>query len=72
MRPNSSSSRLRVTSDTFMAPSTGSDEGEETSGNYDSEGVASENGSDGEEERARFGDNLTRIQLPNKQVRTNL
>jgi len=55
-----------------MAPSTGSDEGEETSGNYDSEGVASENGSDGEEERARFGDNLTRIQLPNKQVRTNL
>ena len=83
LRQNSSQSRTKVTADTFLPPAAHSDEGEENSANYDSEegrgspdpqsNTQSASGTQDELENSmglssRFGDNLTRIKLPNNQV----
>lgn len=71
LRQNSQS-RLRVTPDTFLPSAPGSDEGEVYSGNDDSEGRSSPEANNTEDLNSsvgsKFGENLTRILLPNHEV----
>lgn len=68
MRQNSSQGRLKVNEEVYLHPSGGSDEGENCSYiNGERGGVNSQND---QMQAAKFGDNLTRILLPNNQVTT--